>query len=512
MDLNIPNKNTGDNFSANDFNQIKEAVNSKGDKISLKTLNGESIIGEGDITINADVDLSGYLTTTGATNTFQAKGNYLVESDVIGRYLSTGATFSYLNLLDKPSIPDAYSKLQSDSKYILTGTIFNYNDLANKPSIPSLAGYATESFVNTKGFLTGVTYSQVSGKPTLSTVATSGSYTDLLAKPDLTIKADLVGGKIPIAQLPDANLNSEQFELLGDGTLGIKTSYLMSLGLGGVQLASPTLLAISGATSTSLTVTWSGVTNATSYTLERANSSTFTGSSVVYSGSTLAFNSTGLTSATNYYFRVKATAPNYIASNYSTVTGATTAAQVGVNYMSGFVPVDVLAGVKSGNIDTTTTGTTVYIQGTTTNFNSTQNYHIAASNGGEIAVKIVDLTSNVSFGLVDNLQLSNPYGAQVSGNKIYQKNGSQETEIIGQTVAVGDHIIVKTYDDNSGGGDNNLLRYYKIFKSSDGGDTRIELVLPQSSGYNNSTTKFIAFTNDSPSRLAYPQMKGQIAG
>jgi len=558
MDLNIPNKNTGDNFSANDFNQIKEAVNSKGDKVLLKTLNGESIIGEGNITINADVDLSGYLTTTGATSAFQVKGNYLVESDVIGKYLSTGATLSYLNLLDKPSIPsieglatesfvtsrgyltsiswnqigskpsffdgaysslsglptipDSYSKAVTDSKYLLTGTTFNYNDLVNKPTIPSLAGYATESFVTSKGFLTGVTYAQVSGKPTFSTVATSGSYADLISKPDLTIKADLVSGKVPMSQMPDANLNPEQFETLPDGTIGIKTSYLMSLGLGGVQLSAPALLAISGATSSALTVTWSGSTNATSYTLERANTATFTGSTIVFSGAALAFNNTGLTAATNYYYRVKATAPNYIASNYSTISGATTAAQVGVNYMTGFVPVMVLSGLTSGVSSTTTTGSTVYIQDANTEFNSTQNYHIPASNGGEIAVKIVDLTSNVSFGLTDNFQLSNPYGCRVTANKIYQKNGSEEIEIVGATVAIGDHIILKTFDDNTGGGDNNLLRYFKIYKSSDGGGTRTEIVLPQGSGYNNSTTKFICFTNGNPSRLGYPQMKGAVAG
>ena len=558
MDLNIPNKNTGDNFSANDFNQIKEAVNSKGDKTNFKTLNGESIIGQGDIAIGADVDLSSYLTTTGATSAFQAKGNYLVESDVIGKYLPTGATLSYLNLLDKPSIPsieglatesfvtsrgyltsiswnqigskpsffdgaysslsglptipDAYSKMQSDAKYILTGTTFNYNDLLNKPTIPSLAGYATESFVTSKGFLTGVTYAQVSGKPTFSIVATSGSYADLISKPDLTVKADLVSGKVPMSQMPDANLNPEQFETLPDGTIGIKTSYLMSLGLGGVQLSAPALLAISGATSSALTVTWSGVTNATSYTLERADTATFTGSTIVYSGATTLFANTGLTAASNYYFRVKATAPNYIASSYSTVSGATTAAQAGVNYMTGFSPVMVLSGLTSGVSSTTTTGSTVYIQDANTEFNSTQNYHIPASGGGEIAVKIVDLTSNVSFGLTDNYQLSNPYGCRVTGNKIYQKNGSEEIEIVGATVAIGDHIILKTFDDNTGGGDNNLLRYFKIYKSSDGGGTRTEIVLPQGSGYNNSTTKFICFTNGNPSRLGYPQMKGAVAG
>lgn len=587
MDLNL-HKNTGDKLAASEINQITEAVNSKLDRIEFKTINGETITGNGEIKIEIDVDLSGYLTTTGATNVFQPKGNYLIESDVIGKYIPTGTTFSYNNLSNlptipsitglasegfvlnsltgksnvsdvyskieidskafltgvtyseitgRPTIPDSYSKVISDSKYLLTGTTFSYLDLSNKPSIPSITGLASESFVlnnltgksnasdvytktqiDSKAFLTGVTYAQVSGKPTFSTVATSGSYIDLSNKPDLSAKADLVSGKVPVTQLPDATLNSLQFETLPDGSIGIRTSYLQSLGLGGTGNTIPTLTAptgfnISGATASALTISWSTVANATSYQVERANSASFTGSTTVYTGSTLTFNNTGLTASTNYYYRVKAKAANYNDSAYALATGATIAGSTGTtNYMTGFVPVMVLSGLTSGKIDTSTSGSTVYLQGATTNFNSTQNYHIPASSGGEIAVKIVDLTSDVSFGLVDNYQLSNPYGVQVADNKVYQKNGSQTFEIVGQTVAVGDFIIVKTYDDNTGGGDNNALRYYKIFKSSDGGATRTELVLPEGSNYNNSTTKFISFTNGNPSRLAYPQMKGAVAG
>lgn len=46
-------------------------------------------------------------------------------------------------------------------------------------------------------------------------------------------KARLVGGKVDTAQLPVVNLSPTQFETLPDGTIGIKLSYLQSLGLGG---------------------------------------------------------------------------------------------------------------------------------------------------------------------------------------------------------------------------------------------------------------------------------------
>jgi hypothetical protein len=60
----------------------------------------------------------------------------------------------------------------------------SYNDLTNKPTIPSLTGYATETFVTTRGYLTSVgtiSYNDLSNKPTLF----SGSYTDLTNKPTL---------------------------------------------------------------------------------------------------------------------------------------------------------------------------------------------------------------------------------------------------------------------------------------------------------------------------------------
>lgn len=50
---------------------------------------------------------------------------------------------------------------------------------------------------------------------------------------DMKSKADLVDGVLPASQLPDATLSEEQFEQLPGGKIGIRTSYLQSLGLGG---------------------------------------------------------------------------------------------------------------------------------------------------------------------------------------------------------------------------------------------------------------------------------------
>lgn len=50
---------------------------------SLKTINGESIVGDGNIEINVSGDMSGYLTEDEAKNTYQPKGDYLTEHQKI---------------------------------------------------------------------------------------------------------------------------------------------------------------------------------------------------------------------------------------------------------------------------------------------------------------------------------------------------------------------------------------------------------------------------------------------
>lgn len=117
---------------------------------------------------------------------------------------------SYNSLTDTPTIPadvsdltDTTSLLFSKSYNDLTNlpSLFSgsYTDLTNKPTIPtnnteltngagyitaaSLVGYATETYVTTRGYLTSVDYSIITNIPTFATVATSGSYNDLSNKP-----------------------------------------------------------------------------------------------------------------------------------------------------------------------------------------------------------------------------------------------------------------------------------------------------------------------------------------
>ena len=155
----------------------------------LKTINNESIIGTGNITIE-------------------------------------GFSGDYNDLTNKPVIPTKTSELTNDSGFLTehqplktingeslvgTGNITiegfsgDYNDLTNKPSIPT----KTSELTNDSGFLTehqplktingeslvgtgnieisgfSGSYNDLTDKPNLSTVATTGSFNDLLDKPTI---------------------------------------------------------------------------------------------------------------------------------------------------------------------------------------------------------------------------------------------------------------------------------------------------------------------------------------
>ena len=85
--------------------------------------------------------------------------------------LSTVATTgAYNDLIGKPTIATKTSQLTNDSGFVTSN---------------ALNGYATEIWVEQKGYLTSVAWGDITGKPTLATVATSGSYNDLIDKPTI---------------------------------------------------------------------------------------------------------------------------------------------------------------------------------------------------------------------------------------------------------------------------------------------------------------------------------------
>ena len=122
------------------------------------------------------------------------------------------ATTGKAAILHKPEIPEA--QIQSDwaqndntkvdfikNKPTLAtvATSGSYNDLTDKPAAQDLTGYATETYVDTQIGELDIPAAQVQSdwtategmgvilhKPTLANVATSGAYSDLSGTPDLS--------------------------------------------------------------------------------------------------------------------------------------------------------------------------------------------------------------------------------------------------------------------------------------------------------------------------------------
>lgn len=91
-----------------------------------------------------------------------------IFSDYI--YVNNLGRIYYKDIATVNQIPTTTSQLTNDSQFI---------------SRSALNGYATENWVEQKGYLTSVAWGDVTGKPTLATVATSGSYNDLTNKPTI---------------------------------------------------------------------------------------------------------------------------------------------------------------------------------------------------------------------------------------------------------------------------------------------------------------------------------------
>ena len=131
-------------------------------EINLKTINNESILGRGNITVG------------GGT------------ADIVTSWESTlSDTKVPSEKLTKETI-DTKASISSLSTVATSGS---YNDLTNTPTIPTDVSDLTDT-QNTQFTPKTHTHtkSQITDFPTLSTVATSGSYNDLTNKPTIPSK------------------------------------------------------------------------------------------------------------------------------------------------------------------------------------------------------------------------------------------------------------------------------------------------------------------------------------
>jgi hypothetical protein len=146
------------------------------------------------------------------TATTSVKGGVKIDGStiVIANQVISIGTVPYSSLSGKPTIPTNNNELTNGAAYITSA---------------ALSGYATETYVTTRGYLTTVAYADITNKPTLF----SGSYADLTNKP--TIPTD-------INQLADAS------GLLGQGGGGGGTTYITN------NVANPYSFSIAGDDST----------------------------------------------------------------------------------------------------------------------------------------------------------------------------------------------------------------------------------------------------------------------
>lgn len=130
---------------------------------NIKTVNGVSLLGSGNITISSSVNW-GYIGGTLASQTdlkdaLDAKQNTITNLSTIESGAAAGAT------------------AVQPGDLATVATTGSYNDLSNKPTIP--AAQVNSDWNATSG------KAQILNKPTLATVATSGSYNDLSNKPTI---------------------------------------------------------------------------------------------------------------------------------------------------------------------------------------------------------------------------------------------------------------------------------------------------------------------------------------
>ena len=233
---------------------------------NIKTINSESILGSGNLVIQggSSVDIvTEWETTLSDSKVASEKltkdtldikvdkenGKGLSTNDFTNNYKSTmdslktvATTGSYTDLTDKPSIPSASSSNPSadtSSGAVGTGTTWARADHKH----PKSSIYAESSHTHTK--------SQITDFPTLSTVATTGDYDDLLDKPNIPSKiSDLTNDSDFIEKSNTTGL------LKNDGTVDT-SAYITSS-------------AISGKEDTSNKVSsWSSTTNDTHYPTEK---------------------------------------------------------------------------------------------------------------------------------------------------------------------------------------------------------------------------------------------------
>ena len=206
----------------------------------LKTINGESIVGEGNIEIGGGSSTQ-VQSDWAETNTESV--SYIKNKPTLSIVATSG---SFNDLLDKPTIPTKTSELDNDSGFLteqtlktingeslvgtgnieISGFSGSYNDLTDKPNLSTVATTGSYNDLLNKPNLSTVattgSYNDLTDKPNLSTVATTGSYNDLTDKPNLSTVAT-TGSYNDLTDKP--TIPSNTVEMVVEFADGTSTTY-----------------------------------------------------------------------------------------------------------------------------------------------------------------------------------------------------------------------------------------------------------------------------------------------
>ena len=166
--------------------KTSDLTNDSGFISQIKTINNESLIGTGNLTIDT---FSGDYDDLTNKPTIPTKTSDLTNDSgfVVGSNLATVATSgSYNDLSDTPTIPTNTSDLTNDSGFINQLKTINNESLIGTGNITISGGGTQVQSDWTETDSTSMSY--ILHKPTLSTVATTGSYNDLSNTPTIPVK------------------------------------------------------------------------------------------------------------------------------------------------------------------------------------------------------------------------------------------------------------------------------------------------------------------------------------
>jgi hypothetical protein len=276
------------------------------------------------------------------SNSILTQGYADTRYQAVGSYL-TSANLTFANLTGTPTtlagygITDGLTSANLTPYLTISSANATYAALGHTHSISEVTGLQTA--LDAKLPSANFTYANITGKPTLANVATSGSYADLSNTPNLTLyltTANAASSYLPSANFTYANITGKP-SLATVATSGSYTDLSNTPAAYSLPTATTSVLGGVKVDGTTVTITGGVISAATgsSYTLPTASTTVLGG--VKVDGSSIVINS-GIISSTYSY-----TLP---AATVSTLGGVRLGTGVGLD-ANGFLTTDVKLGANS---------------------------------------------------------------------------------------------------------------------------------------------------------------------